>query len=56
LPSTPHSTSTPSTNSSTSTFSSWLEGERDRAAQLLVVGAFEIPTDEPSRAGLTNTG
>ena len=56
LPSTPHSTSTPSTNSSTSTFSSWRNASSMPASSSSGVVAFVIPTDEPSRAGFTNTG
>jgi hypothetical protein len=32
------------------------EGERDRGLELAASWALEIPIDEPSRAGLTNTG
>ena len=30
--------------------------ERDRGASSLVVRTFEMPTEEPRRAGFTNTG
>ena len=32
------------------------EGELDGAASSVSAGTFEIPTDEPSRAGFTKTG
>ena len=56
LPSTPTSTSTPGWNSSTSTLSSWRRASATAASSSSAVRAFEIPTDEPSRAGFTNTG
>ena len=55
LPRTLHSTSTPGTNSSISTFSSCWNAS-DRVVQFLRREGLEIPTDEPSRAGLTKTG
>ena len=56
FPSTLHSTSTPSTNSSTSTFSSWRHASATAASSSSAVNTFEIPTEEPSRAGFTKTG
>ena len=56
LPSTLHSTSTPLTNSSTSTFSSCWNASSIPARSSCSLRAFEIPTDEPRRAGLTKTG
>ena len=56
FPSTPTSTSTPGWNSSTSTLSSWRRASATAASSSAAVRAFEIPTDDPSRAGFTNTG
>ena len=46
----------PRTNSSTSTFSSWRRASATAGASSDSSCTFEIPTDEPSRAGLTKTG
>ncbi len=56
LPSTPHSTSVPATNSSTSTFSSCLRASATASTSSASSCAFVMPTDEPRRAGLTKTG
>src|SRR5207244_13412919 len=56
FPSTPHSTSTPDTNSSTSTFSSWRNASSTAGASPSSEPTFVIPTEEPSRAGLPQTG
>src|SRR5262249_29517658 len=56
LPSTPHSTSTPSTNSSTSTFSQCVNASSTAGLSSDSACTFEMPTDEPSDAGLTKTG
>jgi hypothetical protein len=56
LPSTLHSTSTPLTNSSTRIFSSCWNASSIPARSSSSPRAFVMPTDEPSRAGLMNTG
>ena len=56
LPSTLHSTSTPSRNSSTRTFSSWAKARSTAAAKSASRRTTLIPTLEPSRAGLTTHG
>ena len=54
--STPHSTSRPRTHSSISTLRSWRSASRNAASNSSIVSALPTPTDEPSRAGLTNSG
>ena len=56
LPSTPHSTSIPSQNSSRRTFSSCCRASATAGSSSSGSRTFEIPTDEPSRAGFTKTG
>ena len=56
LPRTPTSTSTPSTNSSIRIFSSCRKASSAAACSSSAARTFVIPTDEPSRAGFTNTG
>jgi hypothetical protein len=56
LPRTPHSTSIPATNSSTSTFSSCLRASSTAGPSSDSSCTFEMPTDEPRRAGFTKTG
>ena len=56
LPRTPTSTSIPSTNSSTRIFSSWRNASSTADASSDAARTFVMPTDEPSRAGLTKTG
>ena len=56
MPSTLHSTSTPSTNSSTRIFSSWASARSTAAAKSASSRTTLIPTLDPSLAGLTTHG
>jgi hypothetical protein len=56
LPSTEHSTSMPVASRSTSTTGSCSKASAIAWSSSTSLTAFEIPTDDPSRAGLTNTG
>src|SRR5262249_37049174 len=56
LPTTATSISIPGTNSSTSTFSQWRRASSTAGSSSSSERTFEIPTEEPSCAGLTNTG
>ena len=55
-PSTEHSTSIPRAIASTMTFGSCTNAASSAAPSPSAVTTFAIPTDDPSRAGLTNTG
>src|ERR1700733_10857531 len=56
LPSTEHSTSRPSAAASTIATESWASAVASAPSSCSISTTREIPTDEPSRAGLTTTG
>ena len=56
LPITEHSTSRPSANASTMASASWANAAPSAAGSSSALATRAIPTDDPSRAGLTNTG
>ena len=53
---TAHSTSTPGLNASTITRPSWANAPSSAASSSSAPRTFAMPTDEPSRAGLTKSG
>ena len=53
---TAHSTSTPALNASTMTRPSWVKAPSSAATSSSSWRTLAMPTEEPSRAGLTNSG